>query len=63
MRKLFSIKGIKNEFESKGIKIGKIALEKFIKLQQDKIGLDIEAAARKARISGRKIVKESDFED
>jgi len=54
-------KGVKEKFKKTGVKISKKAVEKFINIEEEKIGKDVEKAARNARISGRKIVGEEDM--
>ena len=54
-------KGAKEKFREKGIKIGRKAIERFIKIQEEKIEEDIERIVRNARISGRKIAREEDI--
>jgi len=62
-RGLFNIKGIKEEFEKKGFKIGRRTIIEFFKLEEDKIKEDIKSAVRKARLSGRKIIRPEDFKE
>ena len=54
-------KGIKTCIKKEGMKIGDKALNRFIKIQEAKIRLDIEKAIRNSKISGRKVVNEEDF--
>jgi len=54
-------KSVKEKFKKTGIKIGKKAIEKFIKIEEEKIDKDVEKIVRNARISGRKIVGEEDL--
>lgn len=56
-----SKKGIKKEFERRGMKIGSGAVISFIKLQENKIEDEIDKAVRNSRISGRKVVKNEDI--
>lgn len=55
-------KKIKKEFARKKMKIGQKAILKFDRLQEKFILREIEKAIRNAKISGRKVVKEEDFE-
>ncbi len=54
-------KGVKEKFKKIGVKISKKAIEKFIKIEEEKISKNAEKIARNARISGRKIVGEEDL--
>lgn len=59
--KLFNAGGIKKEFQKAGIKIGRLALLKFLEKQEKLLAIEIASAVRKTRISGRKVVREEDF--
>ena len=60
--KLFNAKGIKKEFKIRGFKIGKAAIEEFIKNQSSIIEQEIDNIIRSARISGRKVVRREDIQ-
>lgn len=54
-------KGTKGHFKREGMKIGDKALNRFIKIQEAKILLDVEKAIRNSKISGRKVINEEDL--
>ena len=60
MEKIFSRKGMKRMFEKENLKIGGYALNKFMKFETDKLMKAVSIIGRKARILGRKTIKEED---
>ncbi len=59
---LISRKGIRKLFSEKGIKIGNNEAKRFVVSEEIRIRSGVEKAVRGAKISGRKVVREEDFE-
>jgi len=55
-------KMLKEEFKKAEVKVGKNSMILFIELEEERIKRDIEKTVRNARISGRKTIKNNDFE-
>jgi|GEM_PF-4421695 hypothetical protein len=61
MAGVVSKKGIKRLLALQGIKAGPDALKNLAATEEKTIGEHIEGLARKAKISGRKVLKKSDI--
>ena len=58
---IFNKKSIKQVFKKQGFKIGNKTLEKFIQFHNDKTLKEIDKIIRETKLSGRKVVREEDF--
>jgi len=58
---IFNKKNIKKKFEEKGMKIGGRGIKRFLEIKEKEIELDIEKIIRRAKLSGKRVVREEDF--
>ena len=60
---MLKINKIKQGFAKRGFKIGKSAIQEFVKIEEIKLFEDMDLLIRKARIRGSKVIKKEDLMD